>query len=58
MGDVVQSKKKSTTPQQFEEDHIQLMTMRHIKVVQANSNERSFSIQCVMDQYEETNATI
>jgi hypothetical protein len=25
--------KKTTTPQQFEEDHIQLMTMRFIKVV-------------------------
>ncbi len=34
MGDVVQQEKKSTTPQQLEEDHIQLMTMRHIKLVQ------------------------
>jgi hypothetical protein len=33
MGDVVQQEIKFTTPQQFEEDHIQLMTMRHIKVV-------------------------
>ncbi len=33
MGDVVQQEKKSTTPQQFEEDHIQLMTMRQIKLV-------------------------
>jgi hypothetical protein len=32
-GDKVQQEKKSTTRQQFEEDHIQLMTMRHIKVV-------------------------
>jgi hypothetical protein len=32
-GDVVQKEKQSTTPQQFEEDHIQLMTMRCIKVV-------------------------
>jgi hypothetical protein len=35
-------KKRFTTPQQFEEDHIQLMTMRYIKVVQTNSNERAF----------------
>jgi hypothetical protein len=33
MGDMVQQEKKSTTPKQFEEDHIQLMTMQHIKVV-------------------------
>ena len=33
MGDVVQQEIKSTTPQQFEEDHITLMTMRHIKAV-------------------------
>ena len=58
MGDVVQQEKKSTTPQQFEEDHIQLMTMRHIKLFQTNSNKRVFSIECVMDQYEESNATI
>jgi hypothetical protein len=32
-GDVIQKAKNSTTPQQFEEDHIQLMTMRLIKVV-------------------------
>jgi hypothetical protein len=30
MGDVVQKEKKSTTPQQLEEDHITLMTMRGI----------------------------
>jgi hypothetical protein len=48
----------STTPKQFEEDQIQFMTMRFIKVVNKNSNERSFVIQCVMDQYEESNATI
>jgi hypothetical protein len=30
MGDVVQQELKSTTPQQLEEDHITLMTMRHI----------------------------
>jgi hypothetical protein len=30
VGDVVQQEKKSTTPQQLEEDHITLMTMRHI----------------------------
>jgi hypothetical protein len=29
MGDVVQQEKKYTTPQQLEEDHITLMTMRH-----------------------------
>ena len=34
------------------------MTMRHIKLVQTNSNERAFSIECVMDQYEESNATL
>jgi hypothetical protein len=34
------------------------MAMRHIKVVQTNSNERAFVIQCVMDQYEKSNATI
>jgi hypothetical protein len=51
-------KKKITTPQQFEEDHIQLMTMRNIKPVCSKSNERSFVIQCVMDEYEESNATI
>jgi hypothetical protein len=32
-GDVVQKEKQSTTPQQFEEDHIQLTTIRYIKVV-------------------------
>jgi hypothetical protein len=57
-GDVVQKEKQSTAPQQFEEDHIQLMTMRYIKVVQTNSNERLFFVQCVMDEYEESNATI
>jgi hypothetical protein len=51
-------KKKSTTPQQFEEDHIQLMKMRNIKAVCSKSNGRSFVIQCVMDEYEESNATI
>jgi hypothetical protein len=48
----------STTPKQFEEDHMQLMIMRFIKVVQTNSNERLFFGQCVMDQYEMSNATI
>jgi hypothetical protein len=33
MGDVVQQEKKSTTPQQFEKDHTNLMTMRNIKLV-------------------------
>ncbi len=42
IGDVVQKRKKSTPPQQFEEDHIQLMTMRNIRVDRTNSNERSF----------------
>ncbi len=50
--------KKSTTTQQFEADHIQLMTMRNIKAVCSKSNESSFVIQCVMNQYEESNATI
>jgi hypothetical protein len=52
------TRKKSTTPQQFEEDHIQLMTVRNIKAVCSKSNERSFVIQCVMDEYEESNTTI
>jgi hypothetical protein len=55
---VLTTRKKSTTPQQFEEDHIQLMTIRNIKAVCSKSNERSFVIQCVMDEYEESNATI
>jgi hypothetical protein len=46
------------TPQQLEEDHITLMTMRHIQAVCTVSNERKFVIQCVMDEYEESNATI
>jgi hypothetical protein len=58
LGDVVQQEKKSTTPQQLEEDHISLMTMRHIKSVHSKSNKRKFVIQCVMDEYEESNATI
>jgi hypothetical protein len=36
MGDVVQQEKQSTTPQQLKEDHITLMTMRHIKAVAQN----------------------
>ncbi len=47
-----------TTSHQYEEAHIQLMTMRYIKVVQTKSNERLFSVQCVMNQYEESNVTI
>jgi hypothetical protein len=42
VGDVVQQAKKSTTPQQLEEDHITLMTMRNIKAVHSKSNERNF----------------
>ncbi len=42
MGDVVQHKKKSTTPQQLEEDHITLMTMRYIKAVCSKLKERNF----------------
>jgi hypothetical protein len=57
-GDVVQQEKKSTTPQQFEENHINLMTMKNVKAVCSKSNERKFVIQCVMDVYEEKNATI
>jgi hypothetical protein len=34
------------------------MTMRNIKAVCSKSNEKSFLIQCVMDEYEESNATI
>jgi hypothetical protein len=44
MGDVVQQEKKSTTPQQLEEDHITLMIMRHIEAVCSKSNERKFVI--------------
>jgi hypothetical protein len=58
VGDVVQQEKKSTTPHQFEEDHIYLMTMTYIKAVCLKSNKRKFVIQCVMDEYEESNATI
>jgi hypothetical protein len=58
MGDVIQQENKSTTPQQLEEDHIALVTMRHIEAVCSKSNERKFVIQCVIDEYEESNATI
>ncbi len=58
MGDVVQQETKLTTPQQLEEDHITWMTMRHIKAVCSKPNERKFVIQCVMDEYEESNAII
>ncbi len=58
VGDVVQQEKKSTTPQQLEEEHITLMTMRNIKAVHSKSNKRKFFIQYVMDEYEESNATI
>jgi hypothetical protein len=34
------------------------MTMRNIKAVCSKSNEWSFVIQCVMNEYEEINATI
>ena len=50
--------KKSTSPQQLEEDHITLMTMRNIKAVCFKTNKRQFIIQCMMDVYEESNATI
>ncbi len=42
----------------MEEDHITLMTMRHIKAARSNSNKRQFIIQFMMDVYEESNATI
>ncbi len=42
VGDVVHQQEKSTTPQQLEEDHITLMTMRHIKAVCSKSNKRNF----------------
>ncbi len=58
MGDVVRQEKKTTTLQQLEEDHITLMTIKHIKAVCSKSNERKFVIQCVMNEYEESNATI
>jgi hypothetical protein len=44
MGDVVQQEKKSTTPQQFEEDYINLMTMRNIKAVCSKPNKWKFVI--------------
>jgi hypothetical protein len=34
------------------------MTMRYIEAVCSKSNERKFVIRCVMDEYEESNATI
>ena len=34
------------------------MTMRHIKAVHSKSNERKFVIQCVMDEYVESDAAI
>jgi hypothetical protein len=34
------------------------MTMRNIKAVCSKSNERSIVIQCVINEYEESNATI
>jgi hypothetical protein len=34
------------------------MTMRNIKAVCPKSNERKFVIQCVMDEYEESNVII
>jgi hypothetical protein len=58
MGDVVQQE-KNLQPHQLEEDHITLMTMKYIKAgVCSKSNKRQFTIQCVMDEYEESNATI
>ncbi len=41
MGVVVQQEKKPTPPQQLEEDHITLMTMRHTKAVCSKANERN-----------------
>ncbi len=46
------------TLHQYEEVQIQLMTMRSIKVDRTKSNERLLSVQCVMNKYEESNATI
>ena len=34
------------------------MTMRHIKAVCSKSNKRKFVIQCVMDEHEDSTATI
>jgi hypothetical protein len=34
------------------------MTMKNIKAVHSKSIKRKFFIQCVMDEYEESNATI
>jgi hypothetical protein len=42
----------------IQEKNTSLMTMRHIKAVCSKSNERKFVIQCVMDDYEKSNATI
>ncbi len=58
MSDVVQQEIKSTTPHQLEVDHITLMTMRNIKAVCFKTNKRQFIIQCMMNVYEESNATI
>ncbi len=58
MGDVVQQEKKSTTPHQLEEDHITFMTMRYIKAVCTKFTRKEFVIQCVMNEYEKSNATI
>ncbi len=52
------NKKKIYNTTTVEEDHITLMTMRHIEAVCSKSNERKFVIQCVMDEDEESNATI
>jgi hypothetical protein len=38
--------------------HMTLMTMRNIKAACSKLNKRKFVIQCVMDEYEESNATI
>jgi hypothetical protein len=42
VGDVVQQEKKPTTPQQLEEDHITLMTMRHLKLFTQNQTKVFF----------------
>jgi hypothetical protein len=52
------NKKKIYITATVEEDHIDLMTMRNIKAICSKSNERKFVIQCVTDEYEESNATI
>ncbi len=44
--DVVQKENQSTTPQQFEEDHIQLMTMNILKLFEQIQMKGCFCSMC------------